>query len=325
MSMLRSVIGIDIGGTNTKFGIVDASGDIVHQGQEPTSRISANAVLKRAAECVQRLLDIAEKNDTTIEGIGVAVTGQVDVSRGAVAGGIYGKIRGWIGTPVREFFSEKFGLPVEVDNDGNTAILGEYVFHRKDECKDMIMLTIGTGVGTGIILDGRLFRGGNGNIGSELGHMVIDPNGPICQCGNRGCLEAFVSGEAISERYSGLICRNQRVPGRTDPDAIGRAYVNGDKNAAVVVKEVAEYIGTALGNACNLLGPEMVVVGGGISGIGTPLINHISERIGAISFGLSRNNFQIEAARLGTYAGVFGAATLVMSDYSSITSIDNRG
>ncbi len=316
-----SVIGVDIGGTKTKFGIVDSSGVMIDSGQEPTSRISANTVLKRVSECITRLLGIAEKSDIRIKGIGVAVTGQVDVSRGEVVGGIRGKIRGWIGTPVKSFFSEKFRLPVQVDNDGNTAALGEYVFHRRNECKDMIMLTMGTGVGTGIILNGKLFRGGFGNIGSELGHMVINPDGPICRCGNRGCLEAFVSSCAISERYMNLVCRSQDAPDRTDPDSIGESYSKGNTEAAIVVREVARYIGTAIGNACNLLGPEMVVIGGGVSGIGKPLIELITEKVSTIAFGLSKKNLTVDAARLGTYAGVFGAATLVMEEFKSITDV----
>ena len=225
----------------------------------------------RICQCVSKIIKKAEGAGISIKGIGLGVTGQVDIHSGTIVGGIKGKIPGWIGLPIRKIFEGKFNLPVFVDNDGNVAALAEYIFGMRSSVNSMVALTIGTGVGCGIILDGKLFRGGGKNLSAELGHISINYLGPLCNCGNKGCLEAYVSKEAIldmfvkkmeKEALSNTIKPTNKKSSSVTPELIYKKHLEGERAATEVIYEVGRYIGYAMTVAVNTIGPQVIVIGG---------------------------------------------------------------
>lgn len=326
------VIGVDIGGTNTKIGVVSENGEIIFKNQMPTdSRLGTARCVDRICQSVSKIIKKAEETGILIKGIGLGVTGQVDIHSGTVVGGIKGKIPGWIGLPIRKIFEEKFNLPVFVDNDGNVAALAEYIFGMRSSFNNMVALTIGTGVGCGIILDGKLFRGGGKNLSAELGHISINYLGPSCNCGNKGCLEAYVSKEAILDMYVKKIEKealsntikptNKKSPYIT-PELIYKKHLEGEQAATEVIYEVGRYIGYAMTAAVNTIGPQVIVMGGGIAAqFGEPLIEEIRTTVKLKAFGLAAQDVKIILTKFGSFAGVLGASTLAFNKYKGITGM----
>lgn len=326
------VIGVDIGGTNTKIGVVSENGEIIFKNQIPTdSRLGKARCVDRICQCVSKVIKKAEGAGISIKGIGLGVTGQVDIHSGTIVGGIKGKISGWIGLPIGNLFRERFNLPVFVDNDGNVAALGEYIFGFKKSVNSIVALTIGTGVGSGIILDGKLFRGGGSNLSGELGHISINYLGPLCNCGNKGCLEAYVSKEAIldmfvkkmeKEALSNTIKPTNKKSSSITPELIYKKHLEGERAATEVIYEVGRYIGYAMTVAVNTIGPQVIVIGGGIAAqFGGPLIEEIRATVKSNAFGLAAQNVKIILTKFGPFAGVLGASTLALNKYKGITGM----
>jgi len=329
------VIGVDIGGTNTKIGIVNEDGEIILKEQIPTNPgIGIETCIDLITKKISEILEQSIKLGILVSGIGLGVTGQVDINTGKIVGGIKGKIPGWIGLPIKNIFEKKFNLPVSVDNDGNVAALAEYIFGMQDSVHSMVVLTIGTGIGCGIILDGKLFRGGGNNLSAELGHVSINVFGPICPCGKKGCLEAYISKEAIINMYKQKRLEvDKNNAERTSlsqkkevisPELIYQKHLEGEKIATEVIHQVGIYLGYTIANAVNTIGPEIVVVGGGIAQFNEPLLNSARKTVEANVFGLASRDMKIILAKFGTFAGVIGASTLVMEKFNHITGIDNR-
>jgi len=326
------VTGVDIGGTNTKIGVVSENGEIIFKNQIPTdSRLGTARCVDQICRCVSKIIKKAEGAGISIKGIGLGVTGQVDIYSGTIVGGIKGKIPGWIGLPIRKIFEEKFNLPVFVDNDGNVAVLAEYIFGMKNSVTSMVALTIGTGVGCGIILDGKLFRGGGKNISAELGHTSINYLGPLCNCGNKGCLEAYISKEAILDMYVKKVGEKSfgsttkptdKKSSSITPELIYKKHLEGDQTATEVIYEVGRYIGYAMTNAVNTIGPQVIVIGGGIATqFGEPLIEEIRTTIKSKAFGLAAHDVKIILTKFGPFAGVLGASALAFNKYKIITGM----
>jgi len=330
------VIGVDIGGTNTKVGVVSGDGKIIFSNQIPTdSRLGTARCIDRLSLCVSKIIKKAEGTGISIKGIGLGVTGQVDIHSGTIVGGIKGKIPGWIGLPIRKIFEERFSLPVFVDNDGNVAALAEYIFGMRSSVDSMVALTIGTGVGCGMILDGKLFRGGGKNLSVELGHISINYLGPLCNCGNKGCLEAYVSKEAIldmfvkkieKEALNNIIKATNKKGSSITPELIYKKHLEGEQAATEVIYEVGRYIGYAMTVAVNTIGPQVIVIGGGIAvQFGEPLIEEIRTTVKSKAFGLAAQDVKIILTKFGPFAGVLGASTLAFNKYKGITGMRERG
>lgn len=306
-------IGVDVGGTKIAAAVVDAGGGIVARRQVPTES-------DEPASIAAALLKVAREMKAAAPAaaaVGVGAAGLVDVKRGVILGAPNIAYRN---VPVRDSLSDRLGLPVIVDNDANVAALAEATHGAGRGAGDQIMITVGTGIGGGIIIGGRIYRGHYG-VGAELGHIVIDPDGPVCGCGNRGCWEAVASGNAI-----GRLAR-QRVEGGAGADllaavggdldaitgeVVGEAAVAGSAFARDVVASIGRLLGIGLASIVNIFDPEVIVIGGGAAaGTGELLLAPAREAMLAHVLGPSwRTPVRIVPAALGNDAGVVGAGAL---------------
>lgn len=314
-------LGIDVGGTFIKAALVGPDGAVTHERRLPTgARFGKDAVVERIESVIDEFLRPNADRPTPV-GVGVAVTGQVDWRTGAIIGGIADRIPGWIGTPLKAILEARYGsLPVVVENDAKAAAVGEFRFGAGKSFKDVICLTIGTGVGGGIILDGKLVRKRDGAAG-ELGHMTVDMDGPLCECGSRGCLEAFVSAPRLVSEVLGGLSRGepsiipQMLPkgeGQVDGELLVRAARAGDQLVLRCLNDMARYLGVAMANLVNALGPEVIVIGGGMAEFAGYLIDPAVEVMTQRSFGVCACGTKVVRAELGNYAGVVGSAALAL-------------
>lgn len=320
------VIGADVGGTHIKGGIVDARGHLkAKETLKTDAKGGSEKILAALRELILALQGIASKDGLTIGGAGIGVTGQVDFRSGAIVGGIEGKIPSWIGTPVKDLIQKEFGLPVIVDNDGNVSALAEYKVGAGAGASSMVSITIGTGIGGGLIIGGELFRGATG-VAGELGHVCIDRDGPLCDCGNRGCLEAYVSGPAMIRMVLERLSEGQKTSilrlanNRRDainPEIVGLAAREGDKLAIAVIEEISRSLGVGLANIVNVLCPEVIVIGGGVAQLGELLFERVRIHTVEWVFGVAANELRILPSKLGPHAGVIGAALLAFEHLAS--------
>ncbi|WP_338751990.1 ROK family protein [Janibacter alittae] len=308
-------VGIDIGGTKIAGALVDPHGRITHREQLPTPGVGTKQILDTTAEMVTTLV-AASGGDVT--GIGMACAGMVDGRAGRL----------WFSPnlPLRDLdvaaqIRQRTGHDVVLENDANAAAWGEYRFGAGTDCEDMLLATVGTGVGGGCIIDDRLLRGAFG-IGGEIGHITIDPNGPRCGCGNDGCLEVYASGTAL-ERYAreliasgdakgaGLRERCGGAPEALTGQDVTELARDGDEGAVALFTRLGTRLGEGLASVCAVVDPAIVVVGGGVADTGALLIGPTTDAFAAHLIGRGhRPSPTIVAATLGNDAGLVGAATL---------------
>lgn len=314
--MATRVIGIDAGGTKLLAGLVD--GDLtVHR-----------RVLRRwRGEDTDGVLDvlvgaIAELRAGAgdVAAIGVGIPSQVDFERGRSVSSVHLPL--W-DVPVRDLLAERLGLPVYVDNDANLAALAEQRRGAAAGAEHVVMLTLGTGIGGGLVLGGRLYRGTSG-AAAELGHMVVDPAGPPCPgaCPNRGCLEALASGTALgragaeaAERAPESALGLARAAGREITGAlVTELAIAGDATARAVLEDVGRKLGVGIANLVNIFNPQVVVVGGGASAAGDLLLEPARAVVREQVLPPSRDEVRVERARFGDEAGMIGAALLALEE-----------
>lgn len=306
-------IGLDVGGTKIAGAVVDPEGVILARRLVPTESDEPASIVAAMVKVARELKAAAPAAGA----VGVGAAGLVDVNRGVILGAPNLAYRN---VPVRDTLSDRLGIPAVVDNDANVAALAEAVHGAGRGAGDQIMVTVGTGIGGGIIIGGRIYRGHYG-VGAELGHIVVDPDGPVCGCGNRGCWEAVASGNAI-----GRLAR-QRVEGGAgadllaavggDLDAItgelvGESAADGSAFARDVLAEIGRYLGIGLASIVNIFDPEVIVMGGGAAaGTGELLLGPARDSMKAHILGVSwRTPVRVVPATLGNDAGVVGAAQL---------------
>ena len=306
--------GIDLGGTNIKCGIADDEGRLLKQESVPTrSEKGFSYVAQAMAALVQRL---ARELDVEIKGIGVGCPGTIDGEKGIV---VYSNNLAWKEEPLAKELRQKLQLPVRITNDANAAAYGEYLYGAGSNYKSVVMLTLGTGVGSGIVLDGKLFEG-NCGAGAEFGHETIRFGGKRCTCGRRGCLEAYASATALIKQTR-LAMRHDResklweICGGDPNNVTGKTAFDGaragDKAAKKVVENYIGYLAEGIANVSNALRPEAIVLGGGICAEGETLISPLKKKVGNLMFGGAEYApTEILAAKLGNLAGVLGAVGL---------------
>ena len=296
-------IGIDIGGTDTKIGLVDVHQKLIDSVCIPTAaERPAEEVIRTVGETALALL---EKNGIAMDqcvGAGIGVPGTVDRKNGVVR---YSNNIRWEEVPLAKEMGDYLPIPVEIANDADCAALGEAVAGAGKDRSDVVMLTLGTGVGGGIILNGEIYEG-RGIGGSELGHMVIVENGEPCTCGRRGCLEAYASATALKRDA-------RRVSGKDlDPEEIFALAEQGDAVMKAVVDAYIRRLGLGIVNIVNIFRPQLVLLGGGISRQGETLLAPLREIVKKECFGGEKGDVpEIEAAVLGNDAGMIGAAGLL--------------
>jgi len=308
-------IGLDLGGTAVKGGIVDESGKIIYKDSIKTAvSDGATAVLEDMARFSLELIAKSGLNIGEIAGIGIGSPGLVD---GETAKVIFAPNLNWHNVDVRTTMSAITGLPVYNSNDANCAALGEYLFGAAKGYKNSVFVTLGTGVGGGIIIDGKLFEG-NCGAGAEIGHTVIVAGGEQCACGRKGCYEAYASATALIRQTKAAAKLNpesalsdiseSEINGRTAFDLAKR----GDKAALAVVEKYISLIGEGLVNLVNTFRPEIILIGGGISAEGEYLLAPLRAFVDKYSYaGSNAPSVKIDAASLKNDAGIVGAAALV--------------
>jgi glucokinase len=306
-------LGIDIGGTNLKAAIVTPEGGVAAFDVTPWSAGSPQEAVAAIAGQRDRL--VADVGPGHIAACGCGCAGLVDHERGTVHASP--NLPTWHDVQLARALGDALGLPVTVENDANAAAYAEYAVGAARGARNAVMLTLGTGIGGGIILGGRLYRGSHGDAG-EVGHTVVSLNGPECPCGSTGCLERLVNAESIVERARALLeeGRPSRLAGAGPLTAkvIGDAARAGDAAATEAVAAAGRVLGVGLANIVQLLDPDVIVVGGGVAEIGEPLLGPAREeferRVAAYHASVAR----IVRAELGEVAGVVGAALLARDD-----------
>jgi glucokinase len=294
-------IGIDIGGTRAKAALVAADGSLSHQFIEP-SHISEPypAVRDQLAHFIERL---RSESSNTISSVGVGVAGLVDASRRTVLAAP--NCPGVIGAPLIQDLEQLTGLHCLLDNDTNVMALGERSCGAARGCNHFIAVTLGTGVGGAVVIDGKLLRGFTGG-GGEIGHVCIERSGPKCGCGSNGCLEAFIGLKGIL-RWSGKRYPTLKGIGIAK---LSEMAANGDLEAISVFEYVGKMLGVGLAGMVNVFNPQMVVVGGGVAAAGELLFEPLERELQRRAFGAYLEGLQIRPARLGNWAGVVGAGML---------------
>ena len=291
-------IGVDIGGTKVAAGLVDSGGAITRKVRVPMVA-TADAATGFAAvrEAVESLLREAPDARARMTGIGICSPGPLDPKTGIVL--CPPNVPCWRNFPLADETAKAFQLPVRVDNDANAAGLAEAIWGAGIGYTNVFYATLGTGIGTGIVFDRKIYHGRTG-AAAEGGHVSIDYNGPVCGCGKRGCIEILCSGPAIARRA-----------GMPRAEDVGAAYRAGDAAAARVLTEIADLLAVWLGNTVDLLEPDVMIVGGGVAELMAPFFDHIRAAIPKWSINPRANEVPLLMARYGADSGVAGAASLV--------------
>jgi glucokinase len=310
-------VGVDVGGT--KIAAAAVSGTQVVEDHERPTVLDPAGILDEIEVAARGVI---EKSGRSVTAVGIGVPSQVHFATGRVMASVNIPLQG---IELREEFGTRLGLPVYVDNDGNCAALAEAYLAEDGPVRNLVMYTLGTGVGGGIVLDGRVFRGATG-LGAELGHVVMQADGPECpgNCPNRGCMEALCSGLALE--------RDATLLGREKPDSplgrivaergrvTGRDTVNaareGDPDALALVEQLGTWVGVGISNAINAFEPEWVVIGGGLSAAGDLFFNRAVEEAKSRALPASLRGVRIAMAHGGPAAGVIGAALLASQEYA---------
>ena len=308
----REAIGVDLGGTKMAVGVVDSDQHIHYEGKESSIGLTEE---KLVADLGRELLEARDaRPDVLCAGLGIPAT--IDHDRGVAIQAVNLEISD---VPLRDLMREKLGLPVYIDNDANLAALAEFLFGAGRGGRNVVMLTIGTGIGGGLILDGEIYRGTTGSA-AELGHIVVEEDGPPCQgnCPNHGCVETFASGTAIARE-------GRKVAERQPDSALGKALadgpivgktvtdlaINGDPLAREIVADAGRYLGVALASLANIFDPDVIVIGGGVSVVGDLMLDPAREELTSRALP-PMNRTPVQLAELGPEAGMIGAAAMAL-------------
>ncbi|PZF79339.1 ROK family glucokinase [Jiangella anatolica] len=304
-------IGVDVGGTKIAGGVVDEKGVIGARTRRETPSHDPAAIV---ATIIDVAKDLAEQHD--VEAVGVGSAGFVDSARSRV---LFAPNLAWRDVPVRDQVAAATGLRTVVENDANAAAWGEFTFGAAEDIDDMILLTIGTGVGGGVVLDGKIYRGAHG-IAAELGHLRLVPDGHLCGCGLRGCIEAYASGTALvrEAREAASLPSAERLLERAGGDVhsitgpmVTELAQAGDELCIVLIAEVGRWLGEAMGSLTAVFDPAAFVIGGGVSEAGDLLIRPAEEALRKHTTGAGhRPEPEVRVATLGNDAGIIGAADL---------------
>ena len=318
-------IGIDLGGTNIHTGIVNSKGAVLARKFIPTLvSEGVDRVIERLCQVIRELMEGYPSAD--FQGIGIGAAGIIDIAEGEIVSSP--NFPGWRNVPIRGIISGRFGMQVILDNDANAAIFGEQWAGAGIGKRSLIGLTLGTGVGGGIILDGLLWHGSDGMAG-EIGHMTIVPDGRRCSCGNRGCLEAYASATAILNRTiesmpshpenNLLEIAQIKDPSELTSEKIFQAACSGNEPAKEIFRETGVYLGLAIGSLINILNPEIFIIGGGASQAWDFFYPAMMEEIGNRALKEPAERISVVPTKLGNDAGLIGACGLVAQYLDSVS------
>ncbi|WCJ60630.1 ROK family protein [Fontisphaera persica] len=312
------LVGVDLGGTKILAGVFTSNLKLVGTAKLSTkANRGPSAVIDRIARCVQDAVDECDLDLKQVRAVGVGAPGSIDPEAGKVI--FSPNMPGWENIPLKKELEKRLELPTFVENDCNVCTLGVYEAELEAKPKHVIGIFVGTGIGGGLILDGKLFSGYNLTAG-EVGHMVLEVNGPKCGCGNKGCFEALASRTAIFRRIQTAIKDGQKTVltdmlGQNLDDLrsgdLRKAIRRGDKFVEKVIEEAAEYIGIAVGNLINIINPEVIVLGGGVlDALEDEMMAIIVETARDYAMPGTAKGIEIIASKLGDEAGITGGAVL---------------
>ena len=310
----RETIGVDLGGTKMLVGVVDSQQRVHHESRESSVGLTEDELVEGLARELKEARDA--RPEVLAAGLGIPAT--IDRRRGVAIQAVNLEISD---VPIRDLMQERLGIPVFLDNDANVAALAEHLYGAGRGADDVVMLTIGTGIGGGLILNGDVYRGSTG-AGAELGHIVINEDGHRCQgnCPNRGCVETYASGTALA--------REGKAAAEREPDsALGKALAegpivgrtvtelasSGDPLATEIVAEAGTHLGVALASLANIFNPDVFLIGGGVSAVGDLLLDPAREQLNARALP-PMNRTPVKLAELGPEAGMVGAAAMALID-----------
>ena len=309
-------IGIDVGGTGIQIGIVDKDYHIVRESSIPTrTDLPFEEQLHEIANCVISTVELSGLSEDNIESVGVGIPGIASAKTGEI---IKCTNMGWFHVPFRQVFNRFLNKPVHIDNDANVAALAESVAGVSAGTSSSVFITIGTGIGSGIIINGKIWSGAH-HIGGELGHVIFNLGGVPCTCGNHGCLERYCSAtalirmarEAVAEHPDSLILRSvDNDPARIEAKTVFDAAHAQDPLALSVYSHYIDCLAQAIGSVVNLLDPEVIVLGGGVSKAGHFLLDPLIHEYGKYVLFNDQPLPPVKLAILGSEAGIIGAAML---------------
>ncbi|NLW49457.1 MAG: ROK family protein [Candidatus Brocadiaceae bacterium] len=313
--MPELTVGVDLGGTNIKVGLVTDRGEIVHRHRVTTeSQRGPEAVAERICGACRDLLAAAGSAADSVRGVGVGSPGTIDIANGVVL--FSPNLVGWHDIPLRGLIEDGLGMRCVIDNDANVAALAEQWVGVGQGAGSLVLLTLGTGIGGGIVLDGRIWHGGRG-VAGEVGHMSIHPDGPVCGCGNRGCLEAYASATAMVRRMRETIAAGTPTVLAEHADELTAARIHaaavaGDQAARENIEQTGRYLGLGVSNLMHILNPEAVAFSGGVTAAGEMLLDPVRREVRWRTLEASRRDVRISLSALPEDAGLIGAARCFM-------------
>jgi predicted NBD/HSP70 family sugar kinase len=308
------VIGVDFGHTHLRVAVGNLAHQVLAEESEPLD-VDASAAqgFDRAEQLVKRLIGATGISQDKVIGVGLGVPGPIDVESGRL--GSTAILPGWQGINPSEELSGRLGVPVYVDNDANLGALGELVWGAGRGVKDLAYIKVASGVGAGLVIDGRVYRGPGGTAG-EIGHITLDESGPVCRCGNRGCLETFTAA-----RYVLPLLMPSHGADLTMERVVGLAR-DGDPGCRRVIADVGRHIGSGVANLCNLLNPSRVVLGGDLAEAGELVLGPIRDSVSRYAIPSAARHLSVLPGALGGRAEVLGALALVLSEMGDSTLLD---
>ena len=311
-------IGVDVGGTNVKIALVDKKGEIKFPKTVPTrAEMGYEYTIGNIQQSIKDLISEAGIEKNALEGTGFGFPGQIDCDKGIVR--LAPNIPGWVNVPISEIMQKEFNVPVKVDNDVRCAALAELNYGAGVGCKNLICITVGTGIGSGLIINGKIVRGAS-NAAGEIGHIKLEMHdGLLCGCGDRGCLEAYASGPSIvamAKEYvmGGKSAKFREIAGSIDaitPAIVAQAANEGDAVAKKIFEIMGEYIGIGLTSVVNLLNPEKIVIGGGVADAGDILLEPLRKTLKSRTMPIQGGAVEVVPAQLGNTAGIIGSSLLI--------------
>jgi len=315
------ILGVDLGGTKILTAVANSQGKMLSRDHSITpAQKGHKAVIQSILESVHRALGRADVAISDLIVVGVGAPGLLNPETGILF--TSPNLPGWRDVPLRDIIQEKLGKKTFLINDANAAALGEFYFGAARGARNFIYITISTGIGGGIVIDGKIYSGAIGAAG-EVGHMTVDDDGPICNCGNRGCWETLASGTALAREARHRIEEGVRTSileyadgdvEKVNPQVINSAARQGDSLAKELIGRTGYYVGVGLANLVNIFNPELIVIGGGLSNIGDMLFEPAFKVAGERAYKEAFQAVRFASAELGRNSGVLGAAAFALQE-----------
>lgn len=313
------VVGVDFGHSHLRVAIGNLAHKVLSEDAEPIDVDASSAEgLDRAEAMVRRLVETASAGSgrAKVIGVGLGVPGPIDIGTGVL--GSTAILPGWAGTNPRDDLAARLGVPVYVDNDANLGALGEQVWGAGHGAEDLAYIKVASGVGAGLVISGQVYRGPGGTAG-EIGHITLDESGPVCRCGNRGCLETFTAA-----RYVLPLLTPTHGAGLT-MERMVRLAQEGDPGCRRVIADVGRHIGSGVASLCNLLNPSRVVLGGDLAEAGDLVLDPVRDSVARYAIPSAARQLTVLPGELGSRAEVLGALALVLSEMGEATLLDAAG